>query len=183
MVEYISEPLRKSLQDHHAYVRKTGVMGILKLFYLDREAFQECNFTDILYDMLRDVDPTVVANCIRVLNEVMAKSDNGGMAINRAIMLHLLNRIHEFSEFDLVVVIELVHRYIPANAEEGYQIMNLLDPVLRTSSSAAVLATVKAFLSMVDSIGSTATEIQEIKEQIVSRVKAPLITLVASGSN
>ncbi|MGK3757278.1 MAG: AP-4 complex subunit beta-1 [Bacillariaceae sp.] len=183
MVEYISEPLRKSLQDHHAYVRKTGVMGILKLFYLDREAFRECNFTDILYDMLRDVDPTVVANCIRVLNEVMAKSDNGGMAINRAIMLHLLNRIHEFSEFDLVVVIELVHRYIPANAEEGYQIMNLLDPVLRTSSSAAVLATVKAFLSMVDSIGSTATEIQEIKEQIVSRVKAPLITLVASGSN
>jgi AP-4 complex subunit beta-1 len=94
MVEYISEPLRKSLQDHHAYVRKTGVMGILKLYYLDQDSFQECNFTDILYNMLRDVDPSVVANCIRVLNEVMAKSENGGMAINRAIMLHLLNRIH-----------------------------------------------------------------------------------------
>jgi len=183
MVEYIGEPLRKSLQDHHAYVRKTGVMGILKLFYLDYEAFRECNFTDILYDMLRDVDPTVVANCIRVLNEVMAKSENGGMATNRAIMLHLLNRIHEFSEFDLVCVLELIPRYIPANAEEGYQIMNLLDPVLRTSSSAAVLATARAFLSMVDSIGSTPNEIQEIKEQIVSRIKAPLITLVASGSN
>lgn len=183
MVEYISEPLRKSLQDHHAYVRKTGVMGILKLFYLDRDAFYECNFTDILYDMLRDVDPTVVANCIRVLNEVMAKSENGGMAINRAIMLHLLNRIHEFPEFDLVCVLELVPRYIPASAEEGYQIMNLLDPVLRTSSSAAVLATVRAFLSMIDSIGSSQKEIQEIKEQIISRVKAPLITLIASGSN
>lgn len=183
MVEYISEPLRKSLQDHHAYVRKTGVMGILKLFYLNQDAFQECNFTDILYDMLRDVDPTVVANCIRVLNEVMSKSENGGMAINRAIMLHLLNRIHEFSEFDLVCVLELVPRYIPASTEEGYQIMNLLDPVLRTSSSAAVLATVRAFLSMIDSIGSSQNEIQEIKEQIVSRVKAPLITLVASGSN
>jgi vesicle coat complex subunit len=183
MVEYISEPLRKSLQDHHAYVRKTGVMGILKLFYLDQEAFKECNFNDILYDMLRDVDPTVVANVIRVLNEVMAKTENGGMAINRAIMLHLLNRIHEFTEFDLVSVLELVPRYIPANADEGYQIMNLLDPVLRSSSSATVLATVRAFLSMVDSIGSTPQEVQEIKEQIISRVKAPLVTLVASGSN
>jgi AP-4 complex subunit beta-1 len=183
MVEYIGEPLRKSLQDHHAYVRKTGVMGILKLFYLDVEAFQECNFTDILYNMLRDVDPTVVANVIRVLNEVMSKTENGGMAINRAIMLHLLNRIHEFTEFDLVSVLELVPRYIPANADEGYQIMNLLDPVLRSSSSATVLATVRAFLSMVDSIGSTPEEVQEIKVQIISRVKAPLVTLVASGSN
>jgi AP-4 complex subunit beta-1 len=183
MVEYISEPLRKALQDHHAYVRKTGVMGILKLYYLDHDSFQECNFTDILYDMLRDVDPTVVANCIRVLNEVMSKTENGGMAINRAIMLHLLNRIHEFSEFDLVCVLELVPRYIPANAEEGFQIMNLLDPVLRTSSSSAVLATVQAFLSLADSTGSTPQEIQEIKEQVVSRIKAPLITLVASGSS
>lgn len=181
MVEYISEPLRKALSDHHAYVRKTGVMGILKLFYLDKESFDQCNFVDILYDMLRDVDSSVVANAITVLNEVMAKSPNGGMAINRAIMLHLLNRIHEFSEFDLVQVLELVPRYIPANAEEGFQIMNLLDPVLRTSSCSAVLATVRAFLSIVDEIAGD--EKQEMKQQVVARVKAPLITLVASGSS
>lgn len=51
MVEYISEPLRKALQDHHAYVRKTGVMGILKLYHLDKESFEQCGFVDILYDM------------------------------------------------------------------------------------------------------------------------------------
>ena len=181
MVEYISEPLRKALTDHHAYVRKTGVMGILKLFHLDHEAFEQCNFVDILYDMLRDVDSSVVANAIMVLNEVMAKSDNGGMAINRAIMLHLLNRIHEFSEFDLVQVMELVPRYIPANADEGFQIMNLLDPVLRTSSAAAVMATIRAFLSMADQIGGDDNE--DMKRQVVGRVKAPLITLIASGSS
>ena len=180
MVEYISEPLRKSLTDHHAYVRKTGVMGILKLFYLDQESFKECNFTDILYDMLRDPDAQVVSNCIIVLNEIMAKTENGGMAINRAIMLHLLNRIHEFSEFAVVQVLELVPRYIPANAEEGFQIMNLLDPVLRTASCSAVLATIRAFLSVADSIGGEET--MAIKRQVVERIKAPLITLVASGS-
>ena len=181
MVEYISEPLRKALSDHHAYVRKTGVMGILKLFYLDKESFEQCNFVDILYDMLRDVDASVVANAITVLDEVMAQSPNGGMAINRAIMLHLLNRIHEFSEFDQVKVLELVPRYIPANADEGFQIMNLLDPVLRTSNSSAVLATVRAFLSIIDQVAEE--EKDEIKQQVIARIKAPLITLVASGSS
>lgn len=176
MVEYISEPLRRSLTDHHAYVRKTGVMGILKLYHLDQEAFERCNFVDILYDMLRDNDPSVVTNCILVLNEVM----DGGMAINRAIMLHLLNRIHEFSEFGILQVLELVPRYIPANEEEGYQIMNLLDPVLRTSNSGAVLATIRAFLAMAEQVGDN---YDEIKMQVVGRVKAPLITHVSSGSS
>ena len=51
MVEYIGEPLRKALQDHSAYVRKTGVMGMLKLFHLDQESFEQSGFIDILYDM------------------------------------------------------------------------------------------------------------------------------------
>ena len=175
MVEYISEPLRRSLTDHHAYVRKTGVMGILKLYHLDQEAFERCNFVDILYDMLRDPDPSVVTNCILVLNEVM----DGGMAINRAIMLHLLNRIHEFSEFGILQVLELVPRYIPANEEEGFQIMNLLDPVLRTSNSGAVLATIRAFLAMAEQVGD---DVEAMRAQVIARVKAPLITHVASGS-
>ena len=173
MVEYISEPLRRSLTDHHAYVRKTGVMGILKLYHLDQESFERCNFVDILYDMLRDPDASVVSNCILVLNEVM----DGGMAINRAIMLHLLNRIHEFSEFGILHMLELVPRYIPANEDEGFQIMNLLDPVLRTSNSGAVLATVRAFLAIAQVI-----DFDTLKVQVAARVKAPLITHVASGS-
>ena len=52
------------------------------------------------------------------------------MALNRAVMLHLLNRIHKFSEFGILSVLDLMPRYIPANDEEGFQIMNLLNPVL-----------------------------------------------------
>jgi vesicle coat complex subunit len=180
MVEYISEPLRRSLTDHHAYVRKTSVMGTLKMYYLDPEAFESSGFVDTLYDMLRDPDASVVANCIIVLNEVMQKSPNGGMAINRAIMLHLLNRIHEFNEFAKVQVLELVPRYIPANDEEGFQIMNLLDPVLRSSSSAAVVATVRAFVSLADQVGD---DEGTMKNQIVMRVKPCLVTQISAGSS
>ena len=180
MVEYISEPLGRSLQDGHAYVRKTGVIGTLKLFDLDQEAFERSNFVDILYDMLRDPDASVVSNCILVLNEVMSNSPNGGMAINRAIMLHLLNRLHEFSEFGILQILDLIPRYIPATDDEAFQIMNLLDPVLRTSNAAAVMAVIRAFLSLAE---GASVDVENMKRQVVTRVKAPLITLVASGSS
>lgn len=34
MVEYIRQPLQSALQDKSAYVRKTAVMGVVKLFYV-----------------------------------------------------------------------------------------------------------------------------------------------------
>jgi vesicle coat complex subunit len=176
MVEYISEPLRRALTDTHAYVRKTAVMGILKLYHLDDTILERNGFTDTLYDMLKDPDAAVVTNCIIALNELMAKSDNGGMAINQPIMLHLLNRLHEFSEFGIVSVLDLVPRYIPADANEGYQIMNLLDPVLRTTNAGAFMSVIFAFLSLVD-------KMEGMKEQIVGRVKAPLITMMTGGSS
>jgi AP-4 complex subunit beta-1 len=180
MLEYIVDPVRRSLQDGHGYVRKTAVMGCLKIYHLDASIFDESGFVDILYDMLRDPDASVVANVIIVLNEVMIKSPAGGMAINRAIMLHLLNRIHEFNEFAKVQILELVPRYIPADDEEGYQIMNLLDPVLRTTDSGATMATIKAFLSLADQIGDDPIG---MKRQIVHRIKAPIVTQISSGSS
>eukprot|EP00551_Chaetoceros_affinis_P006759 CAMPEP_0203673600 /NCGR_PEP_ID=MMETSP0090-20130426/13165_1 /ASSEMBLY_ACC=CAM_ASM_001088 /TAXON_ID=426623 /ORGANISM="Chaetoceros affinis, Strain CCMP159" /LENGTH=837 /DNA_ID=CAMNT_0050539295 /DNA_START=360 /DNA_END=2873 /DNA_ORIENTATION=+ len=175
MVEYVSEPLRRALDDSHAYVRKTAVMGILKLYHLDEDILERNGFVDRLYDMLRDPDASVVVNCILVLNELMARGPDGGMAINRAIMLHLLNRMGEFGEFGVVAVLDLVPRYIPANDEEGYQIMNLLDPVLRTTNAGAFMSVIFAFLSL-------AEKVEGMKEQIVTRVKAPLITMMTGGS-
>lgn len=189
MIEYTSEPLRRSLQDGHAYVRKTGVMGILKMYHLNKEEFDRSSFNDILYDMLRDPDSSVVTNCILVLNEIMA--DSGGMALNRAVMLHLLNRIHEFSEFGILSVLDLVPRYIPANDEEGFQIMNLLDPVLRTANAGAVVATIRAFLSIADAVGKRPGDDRDLdsptpddlKRQVIVRIKAPLVTILSSGSS
>jgi len=189
MVEYIAEPLRRALTDSHAYVRKTAVMGSLKLHHLDPSTFEKSNFVNILYDMIRDHDAAVVTNCIIVLNEVMSSGPHGGMALNRAIILHLLNRLREFSEFGIVIILDLVSRYIPADEEEGYQIMNLLDPILRTSNTSAFMAVIKVFLSMSDSLvisgnnAATGPSLQALRFQIVSRIKAPLITMMSGGSH
>lgn len=43
-----------------------------------------------LYSLLRDPDPVVMVNCLRALEEIL--KEEGGVAINKAICHHLLNR-------------------------------------------------------------------------------------------
>lgn len=69
--------------------------------------------------------------------------------------------------------------------------MNLLDPVLRTSNAPAVVATIRAFLSIADAVGKRPGDdrdddsptVDDLKRQVCVRIKAPLVTLLASGSN
>lgn len=44
-----------------------------------------------LYSLLRDPDPVVMVNCLRALEEILKKE--GGVAINKPIAHHLLNRL------------------------------------------------------------------------------------------
>ena len=46
----------RSLTDVSAYVRRTGVMGILKLFHLAPDMVKSSNMVDLLYNMIQDPD-------------------------------------------------------------------------------------------------------------------------------
>ncbi|CAM9160788.1 unnamed protein product [Scytosiphon promiscuus] len=173
MVEYISDPLKASLTDANSYVRKTGVMAILKMWHLWPQAVEDGVMVDTLYNMLQDSDAQVVANCVVVLNEIMA--DAGGMATNTAIVHHLLGRLEDFNEWGVCHVLALVSRHEPADDEEAFEIMNLVDPVLRTSNSGAVLAAVNCFLLLTK-------KMPDMRFQVYERTKAPLLTLMAGGS-
>lgn len=66
MVEYISDPLKASLVDANSYVRKTGVMAILKMWHLWPQAVEEGAMVDTLYNMLQDSDAQVCMYvCVR----------------------------------------------------------------------------------------------------------------------
>ena len=103
---------------------------------------------DLLYNMLQDADGHVVANCVAVLEEIML--DEGGMAVNTAIVHHLLGRLNDFNEWGLCIILPLCSRYVPESEQETFDIMNVLDPVLRTSNSGVVLAAVKAFVRLTE---------------------------------
>ena len=48
IIEYVEQPLDKSLTDLSAYVRKTGVMGVLKIYYLRRSVIDRGNYIEQL---------------------------------------------------------------------------------------------------------------------------------------
>ena len=173
ILEYVMAPLKASLTDSSPYVRKTGVLGILKVYALAPDTIRDSDMVDTMYNMIRDRDPQVVANCLMVLNELMR--EEGGIAINQAIIHHLMNRIRDFNEWSQCVVLDLVAKYKPASKEETFQLMNVLDQCLRVSNSAVVLACCNAFLKLT-------ARMPEIQTQVFTRLKTPLLTLMAAAT-
>ncbi|KDO31239.1 hypothetical protein SPRG_19532 [Saprolegnia parasitica CBS 223.65] len=174
ILEYIHEPLQHSLTDTSAYVRKTGVIGILKVFSLNKDLIKDSDMVDTLYNMIRDRDPQVVSNCLVALNEIMA--DEGGIAVNQQIIMHLLTRISEFNEWGQCNILHVVSTYQPTSEEEIFNIMNILEPSLRVSNSAVVLGTAKCFLNLT-------IKMPQVHNQVFERMRQPLLTLMAGGSH
>ena len=62
-----------------------------------------------------------MTNALVALNEILRSE--GGMAINKMIIFHLLSRLKDFSEWGQCTVIDLVSKYTPENQEEMFEIM------------------------------------------------------------
>lgn len=174
ILEYIVIPLKKGITDSSSYVRSVSAIGVLKVWHLSPETITESDIIDTLYGMIRDRDPTVCINALSSLGEILA--EEGGVAISQAMIVYLLNRIREFSEWGQCTVLALTARYTPADEDELFAIMNLLDGCLKVAHSAVVLATVKAFLALTKPL-------PEIQAQVFLRLKTPLLTLMASSSH
>ncbi len=168
ILEYVVAPLRGALNDSSGYVRQAAVMGVLKVHHLSPETIKDSDMTDVLYNMLRDREPQVVVNALLALNEILATE--GGVAVNQAIAHHLLSHIREFSDWGQCIVMDLLLKYTPANDDELFGIMNLLDPWLKVSNSAVVLATTKTFLKLTEHDA-------DVQRQVYLRLKTPMLTV------
>ena len=174
ILEYVVTPLKSGLSDSSGYVRQAAVMGVLKVYHLSPELVKDSDMIDELYRMIRDREPQVVVNALMSLNEMLA--EEGGVVINQAIIGHLLARLREFSDWGQCIILELLCKYDPANEDELFGIMNLLDTWLRVANSAVVLATVKTFIKLTNSV-------PEVQRQVYLRLKTPILTLMASASS
>ncbi|XP_064391971.1 uncharacterized protein LOC135339670 [Halichondria panicea] len=174
ILEYVKNPLSSGLKDRSAYVRKTAVMGILKLFYSAPEFVKEQNYVDVLYQLLRDKDPQVVSNAISSLNEMLA--GEGGMVVNTKITHYLLNRLRDFNEWGQCQILELLRRYQPSSDEDLFDILNVLDDRLKHANSGVVLGTISLFLHLTN-------DLTDLQEDVYSRIHTPLLTLLGSGSS
>ncbi|KAK9826712.1 hypothetical protein WJX81_000377 [Elliptochloris bilobata] len=169
LIEYLMSPIQQGLKDAHPYVRRTAVMGVLKVYHLDSNAVLNAATLETLREMMaRDGDAQVVANCMTVLQQAgRAQSFS-----SRGVVIPLVNRIKEFSEWAQCQVLEAVSGYQPSGEQEVYELMNTLDDRLAHSNSAVVMATVKLFLHLTITMPAT-------HQQVLERIKEPLQTLMS----
>ncbi|KAK8660000.1 hypothetical protein V6N13_050936 [Hibiscus sabdariffa] len=184
LVEYLVGPLGSGLKDSNSYVRMVAVIGVLKLYHISASTCVDADFPSTLkHLMLNDSDTQVVANCLSSLQEIWSAeastseeaSREREALISKPVIYYLLNRIKEFSEWAQCLVLELVTKYVPSESSEIFDIMNLLEDRLQHANGAVVLATVKVFLQLTLSM-------TDVHQQVYERIKAPLLTLVSSGS-
>ncbi|KAG2699742.1 hypothetical protein I3843_07G203400 [Carya illinoinensis] len=184
LVEYLVGPLGSGLKDNNNYVRTVAVMGVLKLYHISASTCVDADFPAMLkHSMLNDSDAQVVANCLSALQEIWSSEASSSeeasrereALLSKPVVYYFLNRIKEFSEWAQCLVLELVGKYVPSETSEIFDIMNLLEDRLQHANGAVVLATIKVFLQLTLSM-------TDVHQQVYERIKAPLLTLVSSGS-
>lgn len=171
-IEYIQNAIQDGISDPDPYVRKTALVGMIKLYKYSKAHVINSNFVNYLYELIRDPDPTVSLNAILALNEIL--EEEGGIAINRRMIIYLLNRINQYTEFGQSTVFDMVSKYVPHGEDEMLDILNILEERLKHSSSSVVLGCIKIFLNYTK-------DNQLMTRQVYSRIQSPLITLFASA--
>jgi len=149
VAEYVQQAIDIGLTDPDPYVKKTAIIGCIKLFHMNKKQFKDnTTYLQQLYEMTSDHDALVVINAIEAINEITA--DKGGIEINRGLVISLLNRIREFNEWGQSIILDLCAKYKPDSQDEMFDIMNLLEDRFKHASSSVVLGAIKVFLFLTD---------------------------------
>lgn len=166
-------PLKNGLQDRNSYVRRTAVIGMLKVYNIDEEAVRDAELLDTVQAMMfSDQDAQVVANCLIVLREIIGTD----ALVTKELVYELLNKIKDFSEWSQCQILDMVNHYLPESQDEMFDIMNVLESRLSHNNCAVVLATAKIFLQIT-------LNFPEVYQQVLERIKVPLLTLISGSSN
>ncbi|XP_062282976.1 AP-4 complex subunit beta-1 [Scomber scombrus] len=173
LVEYVEQPLTSGLRDRAACVRRVAVLGWAKLYNLQPTTEIDAAVVNELYSLLRDPDPVVMVNCLRALEEIL--KEEGGVAINKPITHHLLNRLKECDVWGQCEVMKILQRYRPQSEDELFDILSLLDASLVSPHPPVMAATVGLFLSLCSGLPAVGLAALE-------RVRAPLLAACGSVS-
>ena len=66
VLEYMQQGIEIGFKDPEAYVKKTAIMGCVKMFHINKSSFKKTHmqYLDTLYSLIHDHDPLVVINAI-----------------------------------------------------------------------------------------------------------------------
>ncbi|KAL1895816.1 beta-adaptin [Ceratocystis pirilliformis] len=176
MVNYMEEPLRKTLRDESPYVRKTAAICVAKLFDLNPTMCIENGFLDMLKELISDPNPMVVANSVQALSEISETSpETRALVVTSPMIKKLLLALNECTEWGRVTILSTLADYPPSDVKESEHICERVAPQFQHANPSVVLAAVKAVFIHMRIISP------ELVKQYLKKMAPPLVTLVASA--
>lgn len=150
MVDYMEEPLRKTLRDESPYVRKTAAICVAKLFDLNPSMCLENGFLEMLQEMIGDPNPMVVANSVTALSEINHSApETGALKVTPNTLRKMLMALNECTEWGRVTILSTLAEYRAADVKESEHICERVAPQFQHVNASVVLAAVKVvFLHM-----------------------------------
>ncbi|OLY81275.1 AP-2 complex subunit beta [Smittium mucronatum] len=179
ILDYIREPLLRCLRDNDAYVRKTAVVCVAKIYELSKEAADEHGLIDIVIDMLSDSNALVVANAVSSLREINDIAIANGQTrpvwlISDSSVVQLLKVLNDNTEWGQISILEALVDYTPTKPR-AIKICDAALPRLQHANSGVVLAAIRLLLEYERFI-----EDQEIISKYNKKLIPPLISLLST---
>jgi len=176
MVDYMEEPLRKTLKDESPYVRKTAALCVAKLFDLNPVLAVEEGFIETLQEMIGDSNPMVVANAVTALVEINEVApETRALVVTSAMLKKMLLALNECTEWGRVTILTTLADYQAQDTKEAEHICERVSPQFQHVNPSVVLAAVKAVFMHVQHVESS-----QLRQQYIKRMSPPLVTLVSS---
>ncbi|KAL1983118.1 hypothetical protein VTN96DRAFT_448 [Rasamsonia emersonii] len=176
MVDYMEEPLRKTLRDESPYVRKTAAICVAKLFDLNPTMCLENGFLEMLQEMIGDPNPMVVANSVTALAEISETApETKALEINSNTLRKLLMALNECTEWGRVKILTSLAEYKTADVKESEHICERVVPQFQHVNASVVLAAIKVVLLHMKHINP------DLQKTYLKKMAPPLVTLVSSA--
>lgn len=176
MVDYMEEPLRKTLRDESPYVRKTAAICVAKLFDLNPTMCIENGFLETLQELIGDSNPMVVANSVTALGEISETApETAALVITPATLKKLLLALNECTEWGRVTILSTLAAYPPADVKESEHICERVAPQFQHVNPSVVLAAVKVVFIHMRLLNG------DLVRQYLKKMAPPLVTLIATA--
>ena len=98
-MEATVSPLKVHLKDSDPYVRKTAAFCVAKLYVYDRQLVESSGLIDILNNMLRDENPTVVCSALASLTDIWERSESVKLTIDYSNASKIVQILPDCSEY------------------------------------------------------------------------------------
>ena len=158
MVDYMEEPLRKTLRDESPYVRKTAAICVAKLFDLNPTMCLEEGFLETLQELIGDPNPMVVANAVTALSEIGESApETRALQITPHTLKKMLMALNECTEWGRITILSCLADYQAHDIKEAEHICERTSPQFQHVNPSVVLAAVKTVFLHMRSLGPETT--------------------------